>query len=83
MSRVERRGVFDTGFAVADPAAVAVGLPDVGKVTQTATYTDTKIRHTTRDMPVGEIVHTAEPGVGVVQQVRSNVLSAQPECLNA
>eukprot|EP00892_Ulva_mutabilis_P007625 jgi/Ulvmu1/5234/UM022_0027.1 len=50
-----------------DARAVAVGLPDVGKVMQTATYTDTKIRHTTRDMPVGQVVTQAEAGVDVTQ----------------
>lgn len=61
-----------TGDHVTDAKAVAVGLPDVGKVTQTATYTDTTIKHGTRDMPVGEVVDKAEPGVGmapVMEQV--------------
>jgi len=54
---------------LADTKVVAVGLPDVGKVKQTATYTDTTIHQTTRDMPVGDIVDRAEPGVDVAPAV--------------
>lgn len=66
------------GVLLADSNVVAVGLPDVDKVKQTTTYTDTTIQETTRDMPVGEVVDRAEPGVDVAPMVRPFLVRSTP-----